>query len=292
MNKVWFITGSSRGLGRAVTEAALAAGDSVVATARRPEQLADLVERFGTRIFPTKLDVTSSTDAQQAVASALSTFGRIDVMVNNAGYGFIGAFEEMTPEEFSAQIDTNFWGVVNVTRAVLPIFRRQGQGHILQITSVGGRNGVQGLSGYCAAKFAVEGFSEALAIELKPLGINVTVIEPGGFGTDWAGSSMDYAKSIDGYQSTVGAMRAYIESHVGQELGDPKKGAAAILQVTAMPAPPFRVLLGSDALAIGRNTYQQNLAETERWASLSQSTDRDGVSATEGADVVRDIKAK
>jgi len=155
MNKIWFITGSSRGLGRALTQAVLSAGYSVVATARRPEQLEDLVVRYGSKILPVHLDVTSPTDAERAVKSSVEAFGRVDVLVNNAGYGFSGAFEEMTPAEFAGQIDTNFWGVVHVTRAALPVLRRQGHGHIIQITSIGGRIGVPGLSGYNAAKCTI-----------------------------------------------------------------------------------------------------------------------------------------
>ncbi len=277
MNKIWFITGSSRGLGRALTQAVLSAGHSVVATARRPEQLEDLVVRYGSKILPVHLDVTSPTDAERAVKSSVEAFGRVDVLVNNAGYGFSGAFEEMTPAEFAGQIDTNFWGVVHVTRAALPVLRRQGHGHIIQITSIGGRIGVPGLSGYNAAKFAVEGFSEALALEIRPLGLKLTIVEPGGFRTDWAGSSMSYAKPIAAYAPTVAVMRNYLESHTGREPGDPRKGAAAILQLAGQASPPLRLVLGNDALALGRHNYQQNLEELERWASVSQSTDSDGL---------------
>lgn len=280
MKNIWFITGSSRGFGRALTEAVLEAGYSVVATARRPEQLDDLVARYGSQIRPVKLDVTSPTDAEKAVAFAIEAFGRIDVLVNNAGYGFSGAFEEMTPDEFAGQIDTNFWGVVHVTRAVLPILRRQGHGHIIQITSIGGRIGVPGMSGYNAAKFAVEGFSESLAQEIKPLGLKLTIVEPGGFRTDWAGSSMAYATPIEAYAPTVGVMRRHMETHTGHEPGDPRKGAAAILQIADQPAPPLRLPLGNDAMALGRRGYQQSLDELNRWASLTQSTDFDGVSVS------------
>jgi len=177
VSKIWFITGSSRGFGRALVEAVLVAGDKVVATARKPEDLADLSESYGDQVRAVKLDVTSPAEVARAVAAALDAFGHIDVVVNNAGYGFFGAFEEMSTDEFKGQIDTNFWGVVHVTRAVVPILRRQGFGHIIQITSTGGRRAVPGLSGYHAAKFAVEGFSEALAQEIKPLGLKVTIVE-------------------------------------------------------------------------------------------------------------------
>src|SRR5260221_2494944 len=225
MNKIWFITGSSRGLGRALTQAVLSAGHSVVATARRPEQLEDLVVRYGSKILPVHLDVTSPTDAERAVKSSVEAFGRVDVLVNNAGYGFSGAFEEMTPAEFAGQIDTNFWGVVHVTRAALPVLRRQGHGHIIQITSIGGPIGVPGLSGYNAATVAVQGVSEALALALKPLRVKLTIVEPGGFRTDWAGSSRSYAKPITAYGLIVVVMRYYMQSLAGREPGDPLKGA-------------------------------------------------------------------
>jgi NAD(P)-dependent dehydrogenase (short-subunit alcohol dehydrogenase family) len=277
MSKVWFITGSSRGLGRALTEAVLEAGHQVVATARRPEQLTDLVKTHGDNIRTAKLDVTSPEGAESAVAAAINAFGRIDVVVNNAGYGFIGAFEEMSTGEFKGQIDTNFWGVVYVTRVVLPILRRQGFGHIIQVTSTGGRGAVPGLSGYHAAKFAVEGFSEALAQEIKPLGLKVTIVEPGGFRTDWAGASLSYALPIEAYTPSVGVMRGHIERMDGQQPGDPRKGAAAILKIAAVAEPPLRLPLGNDAMAFLRHGYRTSAEELERWSDITQSTDFDGL---------------
>jgi NAD(P)-dependent dehydrogenase (short-subunit alcohol dehydrogenase family) len=236
--RVWMVTGSSRGLGRALSEKILAAGDLLVATARDSQQLAPLVERYGSKILPLDLDVRNPEQVRYALDSAIERFGRIDVLVNNAGYGFIGAFEEMTEDEFKGQIDTNFWGVVNVTRAILPILRKQGSGRILQVTSVGGRNAGPGLSGYHAAKFAVEGFSEALAQEVGPLGIQVCLVEPGGFRTDWAGASMAYAKPMEEYQETAGRRRDLMASYKAP--GDPDKAAAAILELAAMPQMPLR----------------------------------------------------
>jgi NAD(P)-dependent dehydrogenase (short-subunit alcohol dehydrogenase family) len=280
MNKIWFITGSSRGLGRVLVEQVLEAGDKVVATARKTEDLADLREKFGDRIRAQKLDVKSFHDAEAAVSHAVEAFGRIDVVVNNAGYGFLGAFEEMTPEEFAGQIDTNFWGVVNVTRAVLPLLRQQRAGHIIQITSVGGRSGFPGLSGYHAAKFAVEGLSEALAQEIKPLGLKLTIVEPGGFRTDWAGPSMAYAKEIPDY-AVVRFMRQRLEAISGGEPGDPRKAAAAILKLVDLPEPPLRLALGNDALAVLRFGYQRAAEELEKWAAITQSTDFDGLNVSD-----------
>jgi NAD(P)-dependent dehydrogenase (short-subunit alcohol dehydrogenase family) len=280
MSKVWFITGSSRGLGRALTEVILEAGHLVVATARKPEQLADLSKSYGDRIRTVRLDVTTPAEVQKAVAAAKEAFGRIDVVVNNAGYGFIGAFEEMTADEFKGQIDTNFWGVVNVTRAVLPVLREQGFGHIIQITSVGGRLGVPGLSAYHAAKFAVEGLSETLAQEIKPLGLKLTIVEPGGFRTDWAGASMAFAKPIKAYAPVLDAIRGYMEQHSGQETGDPHKAGQVLLQLVEMEQPPLRLPLGKDAILFLSNSYRANSDELQRWADISGSTDFDDLTAS------------
>ena len=178
------------------------------------------------------------------------------MVVNNAGYGFIGAFEEMTADEFKGQIDTNFWGVVNVTRAVLPVLREQGFGHIVQVTSVGGRLGVPGLSGYNAAKFAVEGLSEALAQEIKPLGLKLTIVEPGGFRTDWAGASMAFAKSMTAYAPVLDAIRGYTEQHSGHQTGDPRKAGQVLLQLVEMEQPPLRLPMGKDAILFLSNSYR------------------------------------
>jgi NAD(P)-dependent dehydrogenase (short-subunit alcohol dehydrogenase family) len=280
MSKVWLVTGSSRGLGRALTEVILEAGHLVVATARKPEQLADLSKTYGDRIRIVRLDVTSPAEVQKAVAAAKEAFGRIDVVVNNAGYGFVGAFEEMTADEFKDQIDTNFWGVVNVTRALLPVLREQGFGHIIQVTSVGGRLGVPGLSGYNAAKFAVEGLSEALAQEIKPLGLKLTIVEPGGFRTDWAGASMAFAKPMKAYVPALDAIRGYTEQHSGHQPGDPRKAGHVLLQLVEMEQPPLRLPLGKDAIMFLSKSYQANSDELQRWADITGLTDFDDVTAS------------
>ena len=289
MSKIWFITGSSRGFGRALVEAVLVAGDKVVATARKPGDLVDLSESYGDQLRAVKLDVTSPAEVANAVAAALEAFGHIDIVVNNAGYGFFGAFEEISTDEFKGQIDTNFWGVVHVTRAVVPILRRQGFGHIIQITSTGGRRAVPGLSGYHAAKFAVEGFSEALAQEIKPLGLKVTIVEPSGFRTDWASASMGYALPLEAYAPSVGVMRAYLQQSTGRQPGDPRKGAAAILKIAQLAEPPLRLPLGTDAMAYLRDGYKTSAEELERWSEITQSTDFDGLVISNTEHPVLDI---
>ena len=193
MPRTWLITGSSRGLGRALAEVALAAGENVVATARNPDQLQDLVERYPDSARAVGLDVTDRAQAAAAVKSTTDAFGRLDVLVNNAGYANVNSVEDFAEDDFRAQIETNLWGVINLTRAALPVLREQSSGHILQISSVGGRDTTAGLGPYQTAKWAVEGFSGVLAKELAPLGIHVTLIEPGGVRTDWAGASMHVA---------------------------------------------------------------------------------------------------
>ena len=289
MNTIWFVTGSSRGLGRKLVEAILAAGDKVIATARKPEELKDLSATYGDRIRAVKLDVTSPEDVKNAVSVAVETFGRIDVLVNNAGYGFLGAFEEMSDEEFKGQIDTNFWGVVNVTRTILPYLRQQSSGHIIQITSIGGRSAFPGFSGYHAAKFAVEGLSEALALEVKPLGLKVTIVEPGGFRTDWAGASMAFAKPIEAYAPTIRFMREQLQLRNGNQPGDPRRAAQAILKLVDMPEAPLRLPLGNDAMAVLRKGYKTSSEELERWADLTKSTDFDGLATSDTDHAVLNI---
>jgi NAD(P)-dependent dehydrogenase (short-subunit alcohol dehydrogenase family) len=278
MPRTWFITGSSRGLGRALAEAVLEAGHRLVATARNPEQLADLVERYPERVRAIPLDVTDRAQADIAIKEAVDAFGRIDVVVNNAGYANIDAIEDFTEEDFRAQIETNLWGVINVTRAALPVLRAQRSGHVIQISSVGGRTVAAGLGPYQTAKWAVEGFSGVLQKEVAPLGIHVTIIEPGGFATDWAGSSMTMHEIRDDYDETVGARVRFMASGY-TPLGDPSKGAQAILEISEVESPPLRLLLGTDGYELARAADQDKLASDERWKELTVSTDRDGAEA-------------
>ncbi|HEX4207907.1 MAG TPA: oxidoreductase [Ktedonobacteraceae bacterium] len=275
MSKVWFITGSSRGFGRSLAEAVLAHGDLLVATARNPEQLGDLVAKYGEqRIRAVALDVTNADQARTAVATAIDTFGSLDVVVNNAGYANVASIEDASEEDWRAQIETNLWGVINVTRAALPILRKQRSGHVVQFSSIGGRTGAAGLGPYQTAKWAVEGFSEVLSREVTPLGIKVTLIEPGSFRTDWGGSSMAYTEPSEDYRTLIESRLDY-HRQAGNEPGNPAKAAQAIITIVNEAHPPLRLLLGKDAVLIARRVDQTKLAEIERWESLSSSTNFD-----------------
>jgi NAD(P)-dependent dehydrogenase (short-subunit alcohol dehydrogenase family) len=274
MSKVWLITGSSRGLGRAIAEAALERGDQVVATARDPQAVAGLVEAHPGRALGVPLDVTDPDQAAAAVKAATDTFGRLDVVVNNAGYANMGSLEETPLEDFRAQIETNLWGVIHVTRAALPVLRAQRDGHFVQISTVGGRRGVPGVGPYSTAKHGVEGFSESLYDEIAPLGLRVTIVEPSGFRTDWAGSSMAINEPGPDYEGTVGQMIRINRDHT--PVGDPAKAAAAILRIVDEPEPPLRLPLGNDAVDMIRAADQAKLAEIDRWEELSRSADFEG----------------
>lgn len=270
--KVWLVTGSSRGLGRNIVEAALKAGDKVVATARKPEQLQELVDRYGEHVRAIGLDVTNPESAAGAVQAAIEVFGRIDVLVNNAGYGDIASVEDVTLDDFRAQIDTNFYGVVHMTKAVLPVMREQGEGHIIQISSLGGRMGAPGLAGYQSAKWAVGGFSTVLSQEVAPLGIKVTVVEPGGMRTEWAGSSMNIPQISEPYEQTVGAFASYLRNNMsGHEVSDPTKVAKVIVVLPEMPEPPLRLLIGTDAVALAGSCAKALAESDEKWRYLSES---------------------
>jgi NAD(P)-dependent dehydrogenase (short-subunit alcohol dehydrogenase family) len=273
MSSTWLITGSSRGLGRALAEAVLAAGHCVVATARRPEDLAGLVERYGERVRAVALDVTDPQSAQAAIRHAVDAFGRLDVVVNNAGYGNIASIEDVDEADFRAQFETNFFGVFHVTRAAIPVMREQSSGHIIQISSIGGRSGTPGLGAYQSAKWAVEGLSEVLKKEVESFGIKVTIVEPGGFRTDWAGPSMTVDTPRDVYQQSIGPLIEYRSSH--PPIGDPVKAAQAILRIAGSEAPPLRLLLGSDAVAIAGQLAIDRAAVDAACRELSLSTDAD-----------------
>src|SRR5947209_4686378 len=272
-SKVWLITGSSRGLGRAFAQAALEAGHRVVATARNPLQLSDLVSTYGDRVRALALDVTSEAQARHAIDTAIETFGGLDVLINNAGYGNVCPVEDTSLADFRAQIETNLFGVIIMTKAVLPHFHERASGHIIQISSIGGRVGPVGRAAYAAAKFGIEGFSESLSKEVGPLGINVTIVEPGGFRTDFAGSSTALREGRKDYDETVGAAVRFQRDYDGSQPGDPVKAAAAVIQIVAMADPPLRLLLGSDAYAAAEKHTHEILASDRQWKDLSVSTD-------------------
>jgi NAD(P)-dependent dehydrogenase (short-subunit alcohol dehydrogenase family) len=273
MSNVWLITGCSRGLGRALAHAVLAAGHRLVATARDARDLATLPP--SDRLRTVALDVTDPAAARAAVAAATSAFGRLDVLVNNAGYIKANSIEDLPEDEFRRQLEINFFGVYNVTRAALPVMHAQRDGHIIQISSIGGRRGTPGLGGYQSAKWAVGGFSEVLAREVAPLGIRVTCVEPGGMRTDMFGLAMLADPVAPAYQGTVSAV---IRSGFGNPeaaRGNPAKVAQAILQLAGLPQPPVRLLLGSDAVHMAAVAAAERMAEDARWKELSVSTDHD-----------------
>lgn len=270
-SKIWFLTGASRGLGRKIAEEVLAAGNCLVATARRVDELNDLATRYGDRVCTARLDVTDPEAARAAVRLAVMRFGRLDVLVNNAGYADVASIEDMSEESFNAQINTNFFGVVNLTRAVLPIMRAQGSGHIMQISSVGGRIGGPGLGAYQSAKWAVNGFSEVLAKEVRGLGIKVTVAEPGGMRTDWAGTSMDVPEISIPYKPVIEPTVARLREADGRQPGDPERIARVLIDVAAMPEPPLRLLLGTDAVAVAAMAANLLAESDARWRDISES---------------------
>lgn len=274
MSKVWLITGASRGLGRAFTEAVLEAGDRVVAAARNPEQLVALEDRYSETVRTVPLDVTNEAQAKAAVESAIASFGDLDVLVNNAGYGYVCPVEDTPLAEFRAQIETNLFGVIIMTKAVLPYFRERKAGHIIQVTSIAGRIGPAGRAPYAAAKFGAEGFSESLSKEIGPLGIKVTILEPGGFRTDFAGSSTQLSEGRPEYDSTVGEAVRFQRSYNGRQPGDPAKAAAALLHVaSSLSEPPLRLLLGSDSYAAAEKSAVDKIESDRNWKDLSLSTD-------------------
>ena len=262
--KVWFITGTSTGFGREMAEQLLSSGEIVVATARKVEQIADLAAKYPETALALPLDVTDAVAVDFAVAAAISKFERVDVLVNNAGYGICGGVEETTEAEFMPVFETNVFGLIRLTRAFLPHFRKQRSGSIVNLSSIAGLIGGAGWGYYNASKFAVNGFSEALAAEMAPLGVHVTIVEPGPFRTDFLGrSGVEAANSISDYDATVGKTREYFHDQSGKQLGDPVKAVKAIIAAVKSPEPPRHLLLGS--VAFNRMTarlelWQQDMA--------------------------------
>lgn len=274
MELVWLITGSSRGLGRALARAALQAGDLVAATARRPGQLGDLVAEYRDRIGAIALDVTDAEAAQSAVAEARERFGRLDVIVNNAGYANVSPIETADDEDVRAQFETNFWGLYNVSKAAIPVLREQGRGLVMQFSSTGGRvGGSPGLASYQAAKFAIDGFSRVLRAETAPFGVKVIVVEPSGFRTDWAGSSMIVRDIPEAYAATVGAMNSRVRQSADGPAGDPVRAAEILVRVARRRDIPYHLPLGVNAAEGSIRLDEQLLTEDRRWQDVSRSAD-------------------
>lgn len=266
MSKVWFITGASKGFGREWTEAALERGDRVAATARRPETLDDLVETYGDAVLPLQLDVTDRAADFSAVQQAAEHFGRLDVVVNNAGYGHFGMVEELTEDEFRAQIETNLFGATWVTQAALPILREQGSGHVIQVSSIGGISAFPTVGAYHASKWALEGLSQSLAQEVAGFGIHVTLVEPGGFSTDWSGPSATRSEEIAAYADV---REAASKRPTANDPGDPTATRSAILKVVDAEEPPLRVFFGRVPLDIATTDYESRLATWREWQPVA-----------------------
>ena len=277
MERVYFITGASSGFGRALADGVLARGDRVVVAARRADALRKLVAPHPDAALAVGLDVTDATARERAVQAALDRFGRIDVLANIAGRGSLGAAEEFSPEQLREQLEVNFFAAAEMTRAVLPAMRGQGGGHVLQLTSIGGLAAFQGFAPYCASKFALEGWSEALAEEVRPFGIRVTIVEPGAFRTEFAGDkNMRPERRLDAYRPVIDPVETYLYGSDGQQPGDPTRAAAAMIEVVESDDPPLRLLLGADAIGMWERKQTAFAAELARWRALGEATAFEG----------------
>src|SRR3984893_9463817 len=271
--KTWLITGSGNGLGRNIAEAALKAGDNVVAGARRTEELESLVVQYGERVKPVKLEVREEAAAKAAVRLAVDTFGRLDVLVNNAGYGQFAPFEQMNAEDLQAVVDTCFYGVVYTTRAAIPVMRKQKSGHIFQVSSVGGRMAMAGNTPYHAAKWAVGGFSDSVAMEVAPLGVKICTLEPGGTRSNWARRAGENAPDLlPDYETSVGSILKMLRSLEGSSEGDPRKIADVIVKLANSDEVPVRLILGVDAEKRVQQAEAARASEAEKWRHLTVST--------------------
>lgn len=281
VSRVWLITGCSTGFGRALAEAVLKKGDRLIATARNAEKLQDLAQSYPQQVHTLSLDVTNPDNIRSAIAEAKDAFGRIDVLVNNAGYGTMGAIEEASEEDIKRQFDTNFFGALNMIRAILPRLRKQRSGHILNISSVGGMISMAGGGIYSSTKFALEAISEALAQEVAPLGIKVTIIEPGAFRTDFSGRSLSVPEQqIDDYAETAGKFIQWVQDVDGKQPGDPVKAAQAMIQVVESDNPPLRLALGEDAVNGIEKKLQSVKDELDQWREVAINTAIEGATAS------------
>jgi NAD(P)-dependent dehydrogenase (short-subunit alcohol dehydrogenase family) len=280
--RVWFITGASSGLGKALSEAVIARGDRAILTARRLDRLRAIAAGHEDHVLPLALDVNDADGRARAVAEAIERFGRIDVLANVAGRGVVGACEEFSLEQLREQMELNFFAAAEMSRAVLPQMRKQGAGHILTVSSIAGLVAMNAAGPYCAAKFAIEGWTEALAIEAKPLGIRVTLVEPGAFRTEFAGdANMRPAHRIDAYRPVVEPFETYLESSSGQQMGDPAKAAQRMLDVVASDDPPVRLMLGADAYSIWETTLANRQADLARWRERGIDTAFEGAATVQ-----------
>jgi NAD(P)-dependent dehydrogenase (short-subunit alcohol dehydrogenase family) len=276
-SRTWFITGASTGFGRLLAEEVLKSGGKVIATARKVDQIVDLEEKYPGDARAFTLDVTDAAQIHSVVAQSVTGFGPVDVLVNNAGYGLAGAIEEATEDEFMPVFETNVFGLMRVTRAFLPHFRKQRRGSIVNLSSIGGLIGSPGWGYYNASKFAVEGFSEALAAELAPLGIHVTIVEPGPFRTDFLGrSGVEANERIADYDATAGKTRQYFNEQAGKQPGDPLRAVRAIIQAVESPQPPLHLVLGAIALRRMRDKLDQWKAEMDAWEPTTVGADFPG----------------
>ncbi|WP_285008108.1 oxidoreductase [Pedobacter faecalis] len=274
MNKVWLITGCSTGFGRELAKQVLQKGYRAAVAARKVEDIEDIITAYPETSIAVGLDVTEQNQIDEAVRQTLEIFGQIDVLVNNAGIGYFGSAEESDKQEVRRMFEVNFWGLTNMTRAVLPVMRKQRSGHILNVSSIGGLMAFPALSYYNATKFAVDGFSESLAKETAPLGIKVTIIAPSGFRTDWAGRSANEAEqTIEDYKTTAWQNHDSIRGYSGNQPGDPVRAAAAIIQATEAANPPLRLLLGAAALRNARKKIEELATDFDHWAETSAGAD-------------------
>jgi NAD(P)-dependent dehydrogenase (short-subunit alcohol dehydrogenase family) len=271
---VWFITGCSTGFGREIAKQVLARGWKAVVTARRPEQLTDIIHGHEKTALALELDVTKKSQIEAAVKSAEEKFGRIDVLVNNAGYGYLAAIEEGEDDQVRRMFETNFFGLVDITKAVLPLMRKQKSGRIVNISSIGGLVSFGATGYYHATKYAIEGLSETLAIETAPLGIKVLIVEPGPFRTDWSGRSLLESKTlIQDYDSTAGDRRRQSRKNSGKQVGDPERAATAIIQAVTSDNPPLRLVLGKPALGLARKKLESVRNDLDAWEKTTLAAD-------------------
>jgi len=273
-NPVWLITGCSTGFGRELAKLVLARGWRAVVTARDPSTVADIAEGHADRALVLPLDVTQCAQIDEVVAKTMQQFGSIDALVNNAGYGYLAAIEEGEDEAVRAMFETNVFGLIDMTKAVLPVMRAQRSGIIVTVSSVGGIRSAPGMGYYNGTKFAVEGISEALALEVKPLGIDVLIVEPGPFRTNWSGASIKQsATQIDAYAATAGERRKQIAARSGSQAGDPVRGAQAIIDAALSDNPPLRLLLGKAALEFARKKIDSMRSDFDAWESMTVGAD-------------------